>query len=78
MEEKQKKLVKALMREFNEDSKDVKRFAEECKFLGFPLNSETNIDLIAKYPEHFIRLISLSSLGVTGAIISSVNKLKEA
>lgn len=77
MEEKQKKLVQQLLNYFNQEQSKVKALGDGCRAIGFPLNTEENIDAVASNPEAFATLISYSDLGILGKLVDVLTILKK-
>ena len=73
MESQNKKLLQqSLLRHYNNDREQVKRFAIECKDFGFDLGHPKVYNIIKEKPEFFTTLITYSDLG----ILSKINELK--
>ena len=67
-------LQKQLLRFFDGDKERLRKLANSCKVLGFPIGE--NIESIRKNPEHFQILITFSDLGMLEKITNSLEILK--
>ena len=67
-------LQKQLLRFFEGDKERLRKLANSCKVLGFPIGE--NIESIRKNPEHFQILITFSDLGMLEKITDSLEVLK--
>lgn len=73
MEDKKKKLVAQLIAHFDGDKQRVKAVGNGCKTLDINLSDERTLENIAKAPEAFFTIITMSDFG----IISKLQEVKD-
>ena len=74
--QKKKLLIQQLKNYFHGDMTRVQALANDCKFIGFSLGEEKNMDAIAEKPEMFMVLMTFSDLGIISKMKKTTEELK--